>query len=150
MPIFLDFLQDREDRVVVRNALRVVIAAVRKALKLASRVPWRLGSAPGQFGRYHPLFRLRQTLHQLQDLKRDRAHDPKLSRTEDLGQSWDGGRERIRTSGRVTPTPDFESGAFNHSATLPAVDCQALTLAEAWQAASRRRQTLPEFRSKAS
>src|SRR5438034_946987 len=30
-----------------------------------------------------------------------------------------GGRERIRTSGRVTPTPDFESGAFNHSATLP-------------------------------
>ena len=31
----------------------------------------------------------------------------------------DGGRERIRTSGRLTPTPDFESGAFNHSATLP-------------------------------
>ena len=39
-----------------------------------------------------------------------------------------GGRERIRTSGRLTPTPDFESGAFNHSATLPAVDYQALTL----------------------
>jgi hypothetical protein len=33
-----------------------------------------------------------------------------------------GGRERIRTSGRLTPTPDFESGAFNHSATLPVVD----------------------------
>src|SRR6267378_8457761 len=33
--------------------------------------------------------------------------------------SKDGGRERIRTSGRITPTPDFESGAFNHSATLP-------------------------------
>ncbi len=33
-----------------------------------------------------------------------------------------GGRERIRTSGRVTPTPDFESGAFNHSATLPPMD----------------------------
>ena len=32
-----------------------------------------------------------------------------------------GGRERIRTSGRIAPTPDFESGAFNHSATLPAV-----------------------------
>src|SRR2546423_15044520 len=31
-----------------------------------------------------------------------------------------GGRERIRTSGRIAPTPDFESGAFNHSATLPA------------------------------
>ena len=31
-----------------------------------------------------------------------------------------GGRERIRTSGRVTPTSDFESDAFNHSATLPA------------------------------
>ena len=30
-----------------------------------------------------------------------------------------GGRERIRTSGRIAPTPDFESGAFNHSATLP-------------------------------
>src|SRR5712691_5476824 len=33
--------------------------------------------------------------------------------------SKNGGRERIRTSGRITPTPDFESGAFNHSATLP-------------------------------
>jgi hypothetical protein len=31
-----------------------------------------------------------------------------------------GGRGGIRTHGRVTPTPDFESGAFNHSATLPA------------------------------
>ena len=39
-----------------------------------------------------------------------------------------GGRERIRTSGTVTRTPDFESGAFNHSATLPTVDFQALTL----------------------
>ena len=38
-----------------------------------------------------------------------------------LVKNWEkgGGRERIRTSGRVTPTPDFESGAFNHSATLP-------------------------------
>ncbi len=33
-----------------------------------------------------------------------------------------GGRERIRTSGTVTRTPDFESGAFNHSATLPLND----------------------------
>jgi hypothetical protein len=32
-----------------------------------------------------------------------------------------GGRGGIRTHGRVAPTPDFESGAFNHSATLPAV-----------------------------
>jgi hypothetical protein len=32
-----------------------------------------------------------------------------------------GGRERIRTSDRLSPTPDFESGAFNHSATLPAM-----------------------------
>src|SRR3984885_14968926 len=30
-----------------------------------------------------------------------------------------GGRGGIRTHGRVAPTPDFESGAFNHSATLP-------------------------------
>ena len=30
-----------------------------------------------------------------------------------------GGRERIRTSGTVARTSDFESGAFNHSATLP-------------------------------
>ena len=33
-----------------------------------------------------------------------------------------GGRERIRTSGSLATTSDFESGAFNHSATLPAVD----------------------------
>ena len=31
-----------------------------------------------------------------------------------------GGRGGIRTHGRLAPTPDFESGAFNHSATLPA------------------------------
>src|SRR6266481_1217448 len=31
----------------------------------------------------------------------------------------DGGRGGIRTHGRIAPTPDFESGAFNHSATLP-------------------------------
>src|SRR5207245_2421799 len=30
-----------------------------------------------------------------------------------------GGRGGIRTHGAVTRTPDFESGAFNHSATLP-------------------------------
>ena len=36
------------------------------------------------------------------------------------GEAVVGGRERIRTSGRIAPTPDFESGAFNHSATLPA------------------------------
>jgi membrane fusion protein, multidrug efflux system len=30
-----------------------------------------------------------------------------------------GGRGEIRTRGTVTRTPDFESGAFNHSATLP-------------------------------
>jgi hypothetical protein len=31
----------------------------------------------------------------------------------------DGGRGGIRTPGTVSRTPDFESGAFNHSATLP-------------------------------
>ena len=30
-----------------------------------------------------------------------------------------GGRGGIRTHGWITPSPDFESGAFNHSATLP-------------------------------
>ena len=32
-----------------------------------------------------------------------------------------GGRGGIRTHGRIAPTPDFESGAFNHSATLPVI-----------------------------
>jgi len=36
-----------------------------------------------------------------------------------------GGRGGIRTHERVTPSPDFESGAFNHSATLPLVYLQA-------------------------
>ena len=31
----------------------------------------------------------------------------------------DGGRGGIRTHVRIAPKPDFESGAFNHSATLP-------------------------------
>ena len=30
-----------------------------------------------------------------------------------------GGRGGIRTHVRIAPKPDFESGAFNHSATLP-------------------------------
>src|SRR5262245_15845475 len=30
-----------------------------------------------------------------------------------------GGRGGIRTPGSLSTTPDFESGAFNHSATLP-------------------------------
>src|ERR1039458_7014782 len=33
-----------------------------------------------------------------------------------------GGRGGIRTHVRVAPKPDFESGAFNHSATLPLRD----------------------------
>jgi hypothetical protein len=35
------------------------------------------------------------------------------------GVSKNGGRGGIRTHVRVSPKPDFESGAFNHSATLP-------------------------------
>ncbi len=38
-----------------------------------------------------------------------------------------GGRGGIRTHVRIAPKPDFESGAFNHSATLPHVYLQALT-----------------------
>jgi hypothetical protein len=37
----------------------------------------------------------------------------------DFPRNRSGGRGGIRTHGRVAPTPDFESGAFNHSATLP-------------------------------
>ena len=41
---------------------------------------------------------------------------PKKLNSRALGN---GGRGGIRTHGRIAPTPDFESGAFNHSATLP-------------------------------
>ena len=37
----------------------------------------------------------------------------------DNQQVKDGGRGGIRTHVRIAPKPDFESGAFNHSATLP-------------------------------
>jgi hypothetical protein len=37
-----------------------------------------------------------------------------------------GGRGGIRTHGTVARTSDFESGAFNHSATLPTIDYQGL------------------------
>ena len=37
-----------------------------------------------------------------------------------------GGRERIRTSARVAPRSDFESGALNHSATLPLLGNQVM------------------------
>ena len=39
----------------------------------------------------------------------------------DVERNGDGGRGGIRTHGTVTRTSDFESGAFNHSATLPLV-----------------------------
>ena len=37
-----------------------------------------------------------------------------------------GGRGGSRTHGRIAPTPDFESGALNHSATLPTISLKAL------------------------
>ena len=42
-----------------------------------------------------------------------------------------GGEGGIRTHGRVAPTPDFESGTFDHSATSPA-SCRGEILAEAF------------------
>ena len=51
-----------------------------------------------------------------------------LRKVNSLGQSEVGGRGGIRTHGTVARTSDFESGAFNHSATLPTVDFQALML----------------------
>ena len=38
-----------------------------------------------------------------------------------------GGRGGIRTPDRIAPTPDFESGALNHSATLPLTNNKLLT-----------------------
>ncbi len=55
----------------------------------------------------------------------NQAAFPSTAQTID-GQCVNGGRERIRTSGTVTRTSDFESDAFNHSATLPLVYLQAL------------------------
>ena len=40
-----------------------------------------------------------------------------------------GGRGGIRTPVTVTRKPDFESGAFNHSATRPAVRPSAYSIA---------------------
>jgi hypothetical protein len=52
-----------------------------------------------------------------------------------------GGRGGIRTHGRIAPTPDFESGAFNHSATLPERAHLFLTNTGREQAHSSRGQT---------
>ena len=43
---------------------------------------------------------------------------------ETLRRGLGGGRGGIRTHGSLATTPDFESGAFNHSATLPTVDVE--------------------------
>ena len=42
------------------------------------------------------------------------------------GQRVDGGRGGIRTHGTREGSPDFESGAFNHSATLPSPNQAAI------------------------
>src|SRR5271169_3169169 len=39
-----------------------------------------------------------------------------------LREEENGGRGGIRTHGTVARTSDFESGAFNHSATLPSLE----------------------------
>ena len=61
----------------------------------------------GQFSRH---------LYGIQDLL-----DPIFSAYIDLRKSLilSGGRGGIRTHGALTGTPDFESGTFDHSATLP-------------------------------
>src|SRR6188474_3114804 len=46
-----------------------------------------------------------------------------------------GGRGGIRTHGRVAPTSDFESGALNHSATLPC--CARVAVAVSLEAPGR-------------
>ena len=45
------------------------------------------------------------------------AAEPEIRAYADKG--FDGGEGGIRTLGRLTPTPDFESGTFDHSATSP-------------------------------
>ena len=50
----------------------------------------------------------------------NQAAFPSTAQTID-GQCVNGGRGGIRTHGTVTRTSDFESDAFNHSATLPMV-----------------------------
>ena len=39
--------------------------------------------------------------------------------TERVSRAWSGGEGGIRTHGELAPTPDFESGTFDHSATSP-------------------------------
>src|SRR5437870_6830428 len=48
-----------------------------------------------------------------------------------------GGRGEIQTRVRVAPKPDFESGAFNHSATLP-LCLILLAIFEFWQSPNLR------------
>ena len=47
-----------------------------------------------------------------------------------------GGRGRIRTYGWVAPSPDFESGALNHSATLPSLAARRWSVPKRIPAAS--------------
>ena len=48
------------------------------------------------------------------------AAGPEKKKPLRAGVSMYGGEGGIRTLGRLTPTPDFESGTFDHSATSPA------------------------------
>jgi hypothetical protein len=51
-----------------------------------------------------------------------------------------GGEGGIRTPGRVTPTSDFESGAFNHSATSPSFRILGLAVSgKRWRAVVSRK-----------
>ena len=43
-----------------------------------------------------------------------------------MGNDGNGGRGGIRTHGALAGTPVFKTGALNHSATLPALEDQAL------------------------
>ena len=56
-----------------------------------------------------------------QRVRRRRHAPPDTQKPPCGGSCAAGGEGGIRTHGRLTPTPDFESGTFDHSATSPMV-----------------------------
>ena len=79
MPLLLDFLQNLENRIVVWDAIGIVVTAVWEPLKAPSICFLEAHSVFRQGITNRPLFRHRQAFDQFNDVQGRRAHAPKLA-----------------------------------------------------------------------
>src|SRR5208283_2089986 len=77
--IFFDLLQSLEDRVVIGDAVGIVVGAIGKPLKLPPLRSFEVRRMLGQFGADRLLLLRGKALYQSDNMQRRRAHKTKLT-----------------------------------------------------------------------